>query len=301
MTNNNIASPLARKATLVSVEISQWTARKFDKKATADFNRRHHAAQDAGRYNKHLIQAERLKTLNSLVNKARELHYRFTKPWNDEGGLRILPNTLHAKFADEFRVLQRDFDEAADDFARDYPKYVEEQRVRLNGLFDPTDYPRARDIRDKFKLRTRVYPVPETDDFRSGTLDEATLEDIKREIAEAHKDAEKTMTADTVKQIVEVVGKMSDKLKAYNGGEEKRKGEERSFFANSLVGNVRQLAEMLPHFNLNNDKKLDAVIKRINKELCVEDAETLRENADVRASVQKSAEEIAKTVEDLLG
>src|SRR3981189_306238 len=97
MLKQQIASPLSRKATLIGVDISQWTARKLDKRVTEKVNREHGASEDAGRYNKLLIEAKRLEAINSLVGQARRLHYSMTKPWCDEG-LRILPNVLHEKF-----------------------------------------------------------------------------------------------------------------------------------------------------------------------------------------------------------
>src|SRR5262245_64743956 len=106
-----IASPLSRKATLIAVEFSQWTARKLDKRVTDKVNREHGAADDAGRYNKLLIEAKRLEAINSVVSRARRLHYTMTKPWCDEG-VRILPNAVHEKFAEEFRKLKREFEEA---------------------------------------------------------------------------------------------------------------------------------------------------------------------------------------------
>jgi hypothetical protein len=219
--------------------------------------------------------------------------------------LRILPNTLHAKFADEFRVIKREFDEAADDFARDYPVFVEERKRELNGLFNEGDYPAPGDIRAKFRLKIKPYPVPEADDFRSDTLDDDTLDDIRRELMDAHADAATAVTQDTVKQIVDVVGHMSEKLKAYTGGQPGDDDEDRSkpknFFTDSLVGNVRSLAELLPHFNLHDDPKLKKIIGRIQRELCVEEAATLRENEKARAVVQKSADDILRDVNALLG
>src|SRR5262245_26676583 len=180
-----VASPLSRKAVLVSVKISQWSARKLDRKVTEQINRQHKAARDAGRYNKLLIAAEHLEEMGSLISRARHLHYNMTRPWADEGH-RILANSLFAKFSDEFRKLKREFNEAADRFARAYPSFVEERRAALNGLFDPTDYPAAGEIRDKFQLEMSVMPFPDADDFRSD-LDDETVADIKREIEETSK------------------------------------------------------------------------------------------------------------------
>jgi hypothetical protein len=66
MQPKKIATPLSRKATLVSVNVSQWTARRLDRKVTDEVNRQHNAAKDAGRYNKLLIEAEHLKEKQPL-------------------------------------------------------------------------------------------------------------------------------------------------------------------------------------------------------------------------------------------
>jgi hypothetical protein len=291
-----LASPLSRKATLVSVVISQWAARKLDRKVTEAVNRQHAASPDAGRYNKLLIEAKRLESIVQIVSQARKLHYTMTKPWCDDG-LRILPNVLHNEFATKFRALKREFDDAADKFCQNFPQYVAERKRALNGMFDESDYPTPREIRSKFKLEAKTFPIPEAEDFRSDVLDDATIEDIKREIAETNDVVLGAAMSDSVQQIAKLVGHMSEKLKTYNVGG----SGERSFFTDSLVGNVRELADLLPAFNLTNDPAFDALTKRIKSELCVEDAATLRENEKTRESVQKSADDILRDVSALMG
>jgi hypothetical protein len=212
--------------------------------------------------------------------------------------MRILPNVLHTKFANEFRVLKREFAQAADEFCADYPRFVEERKQALNGLFNAEDYPSASEIRSKFKLDTQVFPVPEADDFRSDVLDADTIEDIKRELNETSDKVLSDAMLDTKTQIVKVVGYMSERLAEYDN---KQKGERTGSFKNSLVENVRELAELLPAFNFDNDPAFNALIKRIQKELCTEDADTLRKHDGVREAVQKSADDILKDVESLLG
>ena len=291
-----IASPLSRKATLVSVDISQWTARKMDKKVTAKVTRDHGASDDAGRFNKQLITAKRLEAINSIVARARKLHYALTKPWCDEG-VRILPNVLHEKFAAEFRKLQREFDAAVDEFVAGYPDFITESKKTLNGMFEKSDYPDPAMIRSKFKLKTKTFPVPDADDFRSDVLDADTVEDIRQELAETSTTVTAEAMQHTAAQITDVVGHMAKKL-----GEFKKKGaKSRSFFSHTLVDNVRELAELLPAFNLDNDPALEAITDRIKTELCAEDAKTLREDDKVRKSVAKSADDILKDVSSLLG
>jgi hypothetical protein len=296
MTKTKIASPLSRKAVLVSVNISQWTARKLDKQITRETNARYNASEDAGRFNKLLIEAERLAGLNALVSKARTLHYKMTRPWADEGP-RILPNALYSKFSDEFRVLKREFAVAADQFARDYPTFIEERKRKLNGAFNPNDYPSVDQIRQKFQLDLTILPFPDASDFRSD-LDDDIVNDIKREIAEMSDRVVNGAMRHTGEQIVKTVGHMAEKLKEYRS--EKTPGEPKKYFMDSLVSNVRELAELLPAFNLTNDPKLDEIAKRISNELCVEDAQALRENDAARENVAKSADEIVAAVSGLL-
>jgi hypothetical protein len=294
LTKTNIATQLARKAVLVSVNISQWTARKLDKRVTDEVNREHGAAANAGRYNKLLVEAERLAKITSLVSAARALHYGMTRPWADEGP-RILPNALFVKFSDEFRKMKREFEQAADEFAAGYPSFIEERKAALNGLFNESDYPDVSDIRSKFKLEMTILPFPDADDFRSN-LDEDTVADIKAEIAETSSRVIDDAMRHTAKQIIDLVGHMGTKLKEYKtNGDGKRK-----FFLNSLVDNVRDLAELLPAFNLTEDPKLTQIIARIQKELCTEDAGELRKNDAARESVQKSADEIVAAVSQFL-
>src|SRR5262245_31008868 len=287
-----IATALSRTTTLVSVNVSVWTARRLDRKVTDEVNRQHNAAKDAGRYNKLLIEAEHLKEVNQLVSSIRQLHYSMTRPWCDEGP-RILPNVLHSKFTDALRVLKRDFETAADKFCRAYPDYVETRAKQLNGLFKASDYPSPTEIRSKFKIETKVLPFPDAEDFRAD-LDDDTVADIKREIAETSAKVVDDAMKHTANQIIELVGHMAEKLTEQTG-KPKKKGE-RSFYMDSLVDNVRDLAALLPAFNLTNDPKLTAITNRIVKELCVEDAPTLRKDNNLAKSVAKSADEIVAEV-----
>lgn len=291
---NKVASPLSRKAVLVAVKISAWTARKLDRQITDDTNQRFNASKDAGRYNKLLIEAERLAEMTQLVSKARLLHYSLTRPWADEGA-RILPNALYSRFTDQFRVLKRDFNDAADRFCAGYPSFIEERKAALNGAFKASDYPKPSEIRSKFQLDLTVLPFPNAEDFRSD-LDDDTVADIKREIEETSGKVIDDAMKHTASQIVDLVGHMSTKLKEYKTG----KPGERRFFMDSLVENVRDLAELLPAFNLTNDPKLTSITERISKELCAEDAQALRDNDDARAAVAKSADDIVQEVSKFL-
>lgn len=294
-----IASPLSRTSTLVTVKISQWTARKLDKKITDETNKRHNASADAGRYNKLLIDANHLSEINKIITEARQLHYTLTRPWLDEG-TRILPNALYSEFTDEFRVLKRKFQAAVDRFVAGYPAFIEQRKVALNGAFNASDYPDVSEIRGKFALSHVILPFPDADDFRSD-LDADTIDDIRKELAETSENVVTEAMKHTFQEIVDLVGHMSTKLHEYDPYEKVEKGEKRKHFRDSLVTNVRDLADLLPAFNLTNDPRLTQVTARIVKELCTEDAQKLRDSLLARKAVAKSADDIVAEVGKFFG
>ena len=292
---NTLASPLSRKATLIKLSSSAWSGKKVDKKVTRETNERYHADDDAGEYRKRLVEKKALERVGKAESAARALFEKYTKPWSR--GMGILPNALHAEFSNEWRKIQYEHDEAADEFAALYSDHVDEMKAKLNGMYDQNDYPDPAVIRDRFALTVKPYPVPDVGDFRSDVLDEATVADIKREMQEASEEVLRDALKDTVAQITKTVGHMAEKLREYGKGKDGKK----SFFFDSLVGNVRDLAKLLPAFNLTNDPNLAKVAARISKELTVEDAQALRDNEAARETVAKSAEDILKDVSVLFG
>jgi hypothetical protein len=288
-----VATPLSRKAVLVAVSISMWTARKLDRKITDEVNKEHGATQDAGRYNKLLIESKRLADLTKISSAGRALHYEQTLPWADEGP-RVLPNARFEDFCNKFRKLKREFDAAADDFERAYPEAIEERKRALNGMFKAADYPTPGDIRSKFAFEMKVLPFPDAQDFRAD-LDADTVADIRAEIEKTTVNVADEVLKATTERIVKAVGHMAEKLKEYDNPKKK------SFFLDSLVENVRDLAELLPAFNLTEDPALTAITDRIKKELCVEDAQALRDKKTVRKQVRASADQIVADVTKFFG
>jgi len=57
---------------------------------------------------------------------------------------------------------------------------------------------------------------------------------------------------------------------------------------------------LLPAFNLRDDPALSSLASRIERDLTVEDASTLRDNDQVRKAVAKSAEEILAEAQALM-
>lgn len=281
-----------QKAMLAGVKISMWSARKLDRKVTDETNRAHNAQADAGRYNKALISKGALAEIVTIQGKARAEHYARTLPWADNGN-RILSSAGYAEFSAVMRKLGDEFNAAVDKFVANYSAFVDDARVRLNGMFDETDYPAADEIRARFSFKKQIWPMPDAADFRVD-ISQGEADRIRAEIASEFDSAMQMAQRDVFIRIADAVGAMADKLKGY------QPGQSTGVFRDSLVGNVRELVALLPSLNVSGNATLDKITERMAKELCRFDADALREDATVRRETADAASAILAEIGDFI-
>lgn len=274
---------LSNRAMLVKLSISQWTARKHDKRATATVEDTFHATE-AGRFNKVLIAQDAIKAVEKTANTARTLHYANTLPWSDDG-YRLLPAANFPDYSAKMRECRATFEAAADDFESNYPALVADAKIRLNGLFNQADYPR--NVRDRFSLDTQISPVPMANDFRVTLRDEET-QAIQREIEDRTMQATHAAHRDLYRRLAEAIGHMSVKL-----------SEPEAIFRNSLVDNLRELCELLPRLDIIGDPELARIRAMAEAKLLTYDPNTLREDPTVRANTARDAEAILRAMEGM--
>ncbi len=290
-------SVLSTRAMLAAVRISQWSARKLDRKITAETLDAHGAADDAGRFNKSLIAKDSLAAIAKASDSARAHHARVTLPWLDDGS-RLLPAAGYATYTEKMRDFREAFESAVSAFVADYPSFVEQAKRDLNGMFDPADYPEPGEIARRFAFATRLYPVPSAADWRVDLGDEAAAI-LRADVEATTKEALALATRDAWERIADVVGRMAERLSGYKPAKEKGEKSE-NVFRDSLISNVVDLVALLPVLNLTNDPKLAAVIERMDADLCEFTPTQLREDERARASTAKAAQAILDEVSAFL-
>ena len=283
------AQNLTERAMLVSLNISQWSARKHDKKITAEVAAKHQTHGNCGNYHKRLLpqDAASYNAIVTAAGAARTDHYANTLPWADDG-CRILTAENFLSWAGKMRQHQAAFDLAVSDFARDYPSLREDARVMLNGLWSAADYPEASEIPRRFKFGTSVLPLPSAQDFRV-QLGAEQEEAIRAEI-EAHVNAT-TQAA---------MGDAFSRLSAALGHLQERLATPGAIFRNTLFTNLEELVEVLPRLNLTGDPSLTAVTERVRREIlgaCTPDA--ARQDPAARAQAAAKADAILAQMQGL--
>ena len=288
---------LSSKAMLASLRITQWTARKIDKKVTHETNSAHGASADAGRYNKALLAKDALASMLAISNAARTEHYAKTLPWLDDGA-RILPAMIYQDYANKMREYRESFEKAVAGFVSDYPSFVNDARNRLNGMFNESDYPTAQSIAAKFSFGVGLQQIPEANDFRVDVGNEQARA-IKADIEARAMEALQNATNDAWKRIAETVGHMSAKLSEFKPASRTEKAI--GIFRDSLVENVKELVGILPAFNLSNDARLTDICNRMQQDLCSYDADDLRNSDLLREKVKAQAQAILSDVSEIMG
>jgi hypothetical protein len=286
---------LSQKAILVRFSVSQWTARKFDKKATQEVEANHGAnkhAGEVGRFNKQLASKKYMTDMNTNISAAREFHYKQTLPWQDAEGIRILPVNNFSSYQQSMSEFRTKHEEHLDTFVKQYPDVVDEAKYRLNGLFNIEDFPPVDQIRDKFSWEISFSPVPESGDFRV-SLGQEVLKQMEADLSKRLSHNYNEACVDLFQRIQTQTANMAERLENYQGTRE-------GAFRDSLVGNIRELAQLLPKLNVSGDKRLADLAARIDKELCEYDAQVLREVDGARKDVAQSAKSIAQEADDII-
>lgn len=288
-------SLITDKAMLAKLKISRWSASKHDKSITEEVAKKHGADPTMGRYSKRLIAKERLEEIHQIATRARHHHYENTLPWLDDGA-RILPAANYFDYMREQNDLKAKFEQAVAGFAREYPAYVAEAKASLNGLFNPADYPDAADIARLFSMATDIDPMPEAEDFRVALSDEENAR-IRDSIQGRLDQAVEGAMQDVWQRMFESVERMVDRLKNYQVDP---KGKVKNTFRDSLVGNIRELVELLPKLNITGNNLLEDMRHRLNDELCQIEPSVLREDATTRKTVAENAEAILADIKNAM-
>jgi hypothetical protein len=282
-----IGSAIHTRALLVWLHISTWSARKYDKRATAELTQRYNASSDGARVNKLLLpgEARAYKTLTSLATTIRAQHYANTLAWSDEGW-RLLPTANYATYTAWLRTQQRAFGTALTEFTDDYPALRGLAMQLLNGLYSDADYPSVQDLRTRFALSVEYAPVPAQGDIRVDLgSDQVAL--IETAIAERHQRATATAVTDAWSRLHEVVSKIAERL-----------SQPDAIFRDTLISNAENVCDVLKRLNITDDPELERMRERVRKELTRYSPETLR---DVPAHRQQTADRAADILSAMSG
>ena len=277
---------LSNRALLVSLRISQWTARKLDRRETAEVAARHGLKGDIARVNKDLLpQSHELDKIHKMTGAIRTDYYRYSLPWGQDG-VQIIKSDAYLGFTQMLSTWKSKWYAAVEAFIDVYPELQHEARWKLNGLYRDEDYPDVDRLRGKFSMSVGFTPVPTADDWRVDVGDEGMAylrEQITRDVVESQGAAMKAAWG----RIYDVVSRAHERLASPD-----------NVFRDSLIENARELCSILPSLNITDDPALEAMRQEVERTLCSTDAQGFRDDTVLR---QQTSDKLAAIMAQMGG
>lgn len=288
------ANILQKKAMIVNFTAKQFTGRKKDKAAAQTVSDSYGNAEGTGNYIKQSIAKEHLAAIVKNINEFRTFLYSRTLPWTHKGDL-LLSTELYQKVMEKERELSTKHNELVQDFLNNYGSYVVSAKLKLNGLFNQADYPAPSQIENKFSWSVNFTPVPAGNDFRV-ELAQSEVDSITKDIETRNQIAIKQANQELWNRIYSAVKALSEKM------HEKKtvQGQDVTpIFRNSIIGNIKELVELLPGLNILNDPALETARQDLEKDLAGIEPEELRESSGSRQEVAEKADEILNNIKGI--
>lgn len=273
---------------LVELRMSQWTARKQDKRVGEAVAAANHVDQNVGNYYKSLLDPAILKSIKQIVNEARGRYYRMTLPWSDEGP-RVLPSAMYFEFMEAMQGYRVKFEQLVNEFLSDYPFHREEAKRFLGNLFNEDDYPEPTQLAGKFGFSLNVMPLPRSNDFRCD-LGEDEVDRVRKQIEAQTAATMQRSVKETFDRILEIAERYVDRLSESDG-----------IFRNSMVESAAELAELVPKLNFTNDPDLARLGEVLKDKLAAHDPDTLRTNMGARKEAATAAKSVVSDIESIFG
>jgi hypothetical protein len=275
-------SKLSGSALIVNLSMSVWTGRKLDKRVSEEVDQAKSTKTRAGNYNKNLLAGSgKLEEINKVASAIRTWHYTVTQPWGDNGD-RVLNMASFIDYKSRLSEYETAFATAVNNFLNEYDTLVAAAAFQLGDLFNREDYPHRDQIVSKFGFRYAFTPLPMAGDFRVDIGEEGL-----REMQEHYEGVLSSRLNDAMRDAWDrlhgVLSAMSERLGDNEDGK-------RKIFRDSLVDNAVELCQLLKHFNISGDLKLEAMRMELEDTMRHVDAQSLRESDMLREQTKSKVD-----------
>lgn len=276
------------KALLVQLNISEWSARKRDKRVTAEVAQANNADISVGNYNKNLLPlGDYLHKVHLKTRAVRKDFHVNTLPWLLDGS-NMLPSKNYLNFMTRYRGFKSEWEVLAQDFFDHYEGLVYTVQHSLGGMYNPDDYPTLDEVMAKFKMDLVVLDIP-SGDFRVELADselDSLKSDMELRIAKGYSDATK-----------EVWQRLYDKVEWFVA----RMAKPEAVIQEPTYAAMAELCELLPKLNVTGDADLDRMCHEVSFKLANFHVQSIRNDPDLRRTASADADAIMAQMKGFMG
>ena len=283
---------IASSASLVDMSISQWQARKKDKRASAEVAQANNAETGVANVTKSLLAGSpELKAIHDMTSVIRVFHQDMTFPW---GMHNLLPTSRYFDYHNGITDRFQQWDNLVSEFLASYEWSLAQTHVladKMGDLFDPDEYPTVDEVRSKFSYRLGYYPVPQND-WRT-QINQAGLTQMQEQFSDYVENNVKGMFTRVYEQLLKPLQTMSERLD-YTDNEDKQ------IFRNTLVSNLIEMVDTLEQVNVTNDAELAETRMQLVEALDGVTADGLRDDAYLRRETKRKVDDLIKNLPSLM-
>jgi hypothetical protein len=267
------------KALLIDLTLTSVTTNRIDQAVTADVLYQHAANKDAGRWVSRLWPKAALEGIISHDSATGRAHREMTLPWLDNSK-RILPTAKFDDYMALMRTRRPEREALVKAFIDRYDYWLQQAATMRNGLFKAAEYPDAYTAAKRFTFKVEAEPVPHRDDFRI-RLAAADMAEMQSVLDIRLREAERIARNDLIGRIVDPLVKIVDRL-----------SDPDAKFQDSLIGNIRSIADAIPALNVTDDPAIEDIRLRILTGLATLEPDSLRESRSDRSRAAAEANAI---------
>lgn len=279
---------LKDRAVLVKFTDRVWIGGARDSKVSEEIEVANDAKKGTGHYWKQLVPKVALKERVNISGTARAFHDHNTNPWLG-GGVRILPAANFTEYMAGMRKFQGEAETAVQKFCSEYVQWIAEAKKTQGRLFKAEQYPDPASVADKFGFAVDVMPLPNIADWRID-LSEDQVKALRIEAEQRFADVQKEGITELFERLQKLVERAQKKL-----------SDKEAIFRDSLIGNIKEMVELVSRLNVTNDPKLEAIRKETEEKLTGLSPEALRLDPDARNSAATAASAIMSKMASYMG
>lgn len=238
--------------------------------------------------------------ITRIANSARNYFYEMTLPWLDDGW-RLLPVELHNKVIEQLRKYKVEFEEAEQELTFQISEYKDVMKTLLGDLFNEKDY----ETKGKFEFSVSRSPVP-TSGHIVLDLEQEEIDMLIKEVDERGRQVVEEAMKDVWDRLFSVINNLYQKMSSEERKIIRKRGDEKftdvapPIFRNSIIGNIRELCDILPALNITKNPKLEQIRQEVLASLTNLDPDQLRTDVSVREETALKAQNILDKLKGIM-
>ena len=280
---------LSEKVLLASLNVSCWTGRALDEKATSKVASSANVDTKAGRFNKALLP-QKPEEFTALIQQGNEIRDKFRQMTlaYQQDGIRLMPVKVYVEWTEYLQKQVVIREKMVKTFVDAFPDLVLQAQLQLKTLFNKADYPLVTELPEKFTVANSFLPFTDVENLTLA-LNQADVERLKVNIANSNAQSVAECNNEIVQRLFQAVMRLAQRSCA-----------DANRFHDSVLRQLKDEVQLIPQLNFMDDQRINEFVNEASQ-LLIFDAEAIRSSPVVKNNVSNQAVTLAENMANSYG